>query len=57
MSDIKERHDIRHAADFSDLASVLASSVGSPVNPLKLANSFKRTKQSSISSATVSRYL
>lgn len=57
LSDIRERHDIRHAADFSDLASVLASSVGSPVNPLKLANTFKSTKQSNISSATVSRYI
>ncbi len=57
LSDIKERHDIRHASDFSDLASVLASTVGSPVNPLKLANTFKSTKQSSISSATVSRYI
>ena len=57
LADIKERHDIRHATDFSDLASVLASSVGSSVNPLKLANTFKSAKQSSISSATVSRYI
>ena len=57
LADIKERHDIRHATDFSDLASVLASSVGSSVNPLKLANTFKSAKQSSISSATVARYI
>ncbi len=57
LSDIRERHGIRHGSDFSDLASVLASSVGSPVNPLKLANTFKSTKPSSISSATVSRYI
>lgn len=41
LSDIKERHDIRHGSDFSDLVSVLASSIGSPANPLKLANTFK----------------
>lgn len=57
LSDIKERHDIRHSSDFSDLVSVLASSIGSPANPLKLANTFKSTKKSTISSATVSRYI
>ena len=57
LSDIKERHDIRHGSDFSDLASVLASSIGSPANPLKLAKTFKSTKKSTISSATVSRYI
>ena len=57
LSDIKERHDIRHGSDFSDLVSVLASSIGSPANPLKLANTFKSTKKSTISSATVSRYI
>ena len=57
LSDIKERHDIRHSSDFSDLVSVLASSIGSPDNPFKLANTFKSTKKSTISSATVSRYI
>ncbi len=57
LTDIRERHGIRHAADFSDLAPVLASAVGSPVNPLKLARTFKSAKQSNISSSTVSRYI
>lgn len=40
-----------------ELSQVLASSIGSPVNPLKLANTFKSEKQSKISSQTISRYL
>ena len=57
MSDIKERHKIRNNEEFGELTSVLASSVGSPVNPLKLSNTFKSEKHKALSSATISKYL
>ena len=40
-----------------ELASVLASSIGAPVNPLKLSNTFKSEKHKTVASATVSKYL
>ena len=57
LSDIKERHDIRNPEEFLELSQVLASSIGSPVNPLKLSNTFKSEKHSNISSRTIARYL
>lgn len=57
LSDIKERHNIRNTEEFRELSEVLASSIGSPVNPLKLSNTFKSEKHSRISSQTISKYL
>lgn len=57
LSDVKERHGIRNPEEFLELSQVLASSIGSPVNPLKLSNTFKSEKHSKISSQTISRYL
>lgn len=44
LKDIYERHKIDFPAEFEELAKVLASSIGSPVNPNKLANTFKSLK-------------
>lgn len=57
LLDVKERHSIRNLSEFKELIQVLASSIGSPVNPLKLSNTFKSEKHSKIASATISRYL
>lgn len=57
LLDVKERHGIRNLSEFKELMQVLASSIGSPVNPLKLSNTFKSEKHSKIASATISRYL
>lgn len=57
LADIKERHNIRNSEEFIELSAVLASSIGAPVNPLKISNTFKSEKHKKISSATISRYL
>lgn len=57
LSDIKERHSIRNLSEFEELAQVLASSIGAPVNPLKLSNTFKSEKHSKLTSFTISKYL
>lgn len=57
LIDIKERNGIRNDADLSELVSVLASSIGSLTSPLKIQNTFKTVKQSTISYDTINNYL
>jgi len=57
LKDIIERHKIRNREEFEELAEVLASSIGSPVNPLKLSRTFKSEKHKNIQSATISKYI
>lgn len=55
--DIKERNKIRNDADLEELVDVLASSIGSLTNPLKIQNTFRSTKKSNISYDTIKSYL
>mgnify|MGYP006988863489 CR=1 FL=1 len=48
LKDIKERYSLRDNADMEELMDVLASSVGSLVNPTKLRNTFLSVKKNSI---------
>ena len=58
LSDIYERHDIENKAEFEELVRILASSVGSPVNPTNLANTFKTVKRlNSITDKTIETYI
>lgn len=57
LKDIRERYNIRDDSDLEELINIVASSVGSMQNPLKLQNSFKSVKQSNIGQETVKRYL
>lgn len=57
LRDIKERYSIRNDADLEELIDVLASTVGSLVNPLKIQNTFKSVKGSTINYLTVKRYI
>lgn len=58
LNDIYERHDIVNKAEFEELVRILASSVGSPVNPTNLANTFKSVKQlNNITDKTIETYL
>ncbi len=57
LKDIKERNKIRNDADLEELIDVMASAIGSLTNPLKLQNTFKSVKNSSISFETVKGYL
>ena len=57
LKDIRERYNIRDDSDLEELINIVASSVGSMQNPLKLQNSFKSVKHSCIGQETVKRYL
>jgi len=58
LSDIYERYDIVNKAEFEELVRILASSVGSPVNPANLANTFKSVKRlNGITDKTIETYI
>ena len=58
LSDIYDRHDIENKAEFEELVRILASSVGSPVNPNNLANTFKSVKRlNNITDKTIETYI
>lgn len=57
IADVVERHKVRNKPELDELLQILASSVGSPCNPLKLSNTFKSLKKVIISNKTISKYL
>lgn len=57
LKDILERHRIKHTEEFRELTDVIASSIGSPTNPIKLSDTFKSLKKLNITNKTVSSYL
>lgn len=58
LSDIYERYDIENKAEFEELVRILASSIGSPVNPTNLANTFKSVKKlNNITDKTIETYI
>lgn len=57
LADIINRHSLRGNAEINELTDVLASSIGSLTNPLKLSNTFASTKNVKLSVNTISIYL
>lgn len=58
LSDIYERYDIEYKTEFEELVRILASSVGSHVNPTNLANTFKSVKRlNNITDKTIETYV
>ena len=58
LSDIYERHEIENKPEFEELVRILASSIGSPVNPTNLANIFKSVKRlNNITDKTIETYI
>ena len=57
LIDILERQHIKNKAEFEELVKIMASGIGAPTNPAKLANTFKSVKKVSIDSVTINRYL
>jgi predicted AAA+ superfamily ATPase len=55
--DILDRHRIKNRAEFNELVRVIASTIGSSSNPLKLSRTFKSLKNVSLSDKAISRYL
>ena len=56
-ADILDRHKIKNSNEFNELVQIMASSIGSPCNPVKLANTFKSVKKITLSDKTIIRYL
>lgn len=57
VNDIVERYKIRGEAELNELVQVIASAIGSPTNPNKLANTFKSLKNVSLTNKTIDNYL
>ena len=57
LIDILERQRIKNKAEFEELVKIVASGIGAPTNPAKLANTFKSVKKISMDSTTIDRYL
>lgn len=57
LKDIVERNKIANEEEFSELMNVMASSIGLPCNPNKIANTFKSVKKVSLAPQTIAKYL
>ena len=57
LVDVLERHKIRNRTEFDELLKIIASSIGAPVNPTKLSNTFKSVKNVRIHHKTIAKYL
>lgn len=58
ITDVLERNRIANDKEvLEDLLNILSSGIGSLINPTKLANTFNSVKKTTISSATLSKYL
>lgn len=56
ISDIVDRHKIKHETELEELVDVLASAIGSYTNPSKLMRTFKSVKNETISDKTIKSY-
>ena len=57
LADIINRNNLRGNVEINELTDVLASSIGSLTNPLKLSNTFASAKNVKLSANTISSYL
>lgn len=57
LKGIVERNKIANEDEFSELMNVMASLIGSPCNPNKIANTFKSVKKLSLAPQTIAKYL
>ncbi len=57
LKDLIERCKIKGEAEFQELYWMMASNIGSPCNPNKLANTYKSVKGVNLHSMTIANYL
>ncbi|MBQ3020009.1 MAG: ATP-binding protein [Clostridia bacterium] len=57
LADIINRNNLRGNVEINELTDLLASSIGSLTNPLKLSNTFASTKNVKLSANTIATYL
>lgn len=57
LRDIIERNKIANEEAFTDLMNVMASGIGAPCNPNKIANTFKTERKETLAPHTIANYL
>ena len=57
ISDIVNRHHLRGLDEMGELVNILASSIGSLANPLRLSNTFESERKIKLSQFTISSYI
>ena len=57
LKDIIQHHHIRKTAELGETLDIVASSIGSPVNVLRLTNTFKSVIKKEISDDTISTFI
>ena len=57
LADIINRNNLRGNVEINELTDILASSIGSLTNPLKLSNAFNSQKSLKLSANTISTYI
>lgn len=57
LTDVIDRYKIRNKKELEDLLNVMASSIGSLTNPVKIENTFKTKQKSTITNKTITSYL
>ena len=57
LKDIIKRNKIKKKVELSEIFDIIASSIGSPINCLKLSNSFRSITKKIISDDTISDYI
>ena len=57
IRDIVKRNRLQKQSELEDLLNILSSAIGSLTNPEKLKNTFRSVKNSTITTATINKYL
>ena len=57
ISDIVNKHHLRGRDEMGELVNILASSIGSLANPLRLSNTFESERKIKLSQFTISSYI
>ena len=57
LKDVIERNKIQNVDEIGILVDVLASAIGAPTNPSKIANTFASERQMSYTNKTISNHI
>ena len=57
LKDVIERNKIQNVDEIGILVDVLASAIGAPTNPSKIANTFASERQMTYANKTISKHI
>ena len=57
LADLVEHNDLKDDTGMRELMQVIASAIGSPLNPSKIANTFASNKMKGVSEPTIKKYI